>query len=426
MFNPMALRPGCGRFAGYEQALEESPIHQMSPFPVWHVMGYEACCQVLRDAEGFSNSPLKSFMIPEGELTRAERVAKLKPMMGETAEFVEDLVLMNDPPQHTRLRSLVSRAFAPAAMRKLTEQVESVANDLVDRVIAKESFELVEDFAIPLPIHIVAEILGVETDRMDDFKRWSDGFVSVPVQQALAGLSLPEAGNWREEFVEYFTEIIERRRREPRGDLISQLISLESEGEKVSFNELIAMCVLLIVAGNETSTNMISNAILALTQHPAEYEFLRDHREFIPSAIEEALRFYAPIQGFPRYAAKTTEVAGKRVSRGSMLMVWAGAANRDWNAFASPDIFDVTRNPNKHLAFGLGIHHCLGAGLARVEGKIALETLLDRLGILCPIPGKEPKFVQSTFLFGLSQYELTFDANAAAGRRARQAAQRAC
>lgn len=417
MFNPLVLKPGCARFEAYELALEEGPVHQTGAFPVFYILGYEACTQVLRDAETFSSSPLNSFMIPKGrELSREERVARLKPIMGETAEFVEDLVLMNDPPQHTRLRALVARAFSPVAMRRMTEQVRAVANELLDGVIERGQFELVEDFAIPLPIHIVADILGVDTERRDDFKRWSDGFVAVPVQAALAGLNLPDAGNWREEFLDYFTEVIERRRKEPREDLISDLIKLEEQGEKISAEELLAMCVLLIVAGNETSTNMISNAVLALTQHPQEYDYLLKYRARIPDAVEEALRFYAPIQGFPRYAAKEARIAGKRIPRGSMLMVWAGAANRDENFFLSPNRFEVTRSPNKHLAFGLGIHHCLGAGLARVEGQLALEALCDRLGKLEPLAGTEPEFVQSAFLFGLSKFELGFAQDAAVSR----------
>lgn len=406
-FNPLLLPPGCSRFEAYREAMERSPVHQQGIFPVWHILGYEECVRSLREAENFSSSPLNSFLVAGAPDRREERIKRLVPVMGQTAEFVDNLMLMNDPPRHTRLRGLVTRAFSPTAIRKLQDRIQVMTDELVDSILKKDTFDFVEDFAIPLPVHVVAEILGVDIERRHDFKRWSDGFVSVPVQKIMSGDIGDENTEWRREFTDYFLEIFARRRREPGDDLVSQLVQLEQQGEKLSADELLATCVLLMVAGNETTTNLLSNTALALTQFPEEMDHLVRKPAAIPDAIEESLRYYAPIQGFPRYCIRKTELGDKTIRPGDMMMVWAGAANRDEAVFADPDRFDITRPPGKHLSFGMGIHHCLGATLARVEGQIAFETFFRRVGPLRPVGDEPPQFLPSSFLFGLKTFQMS-------------------
>jgi len=405
-FNPLLLPPGCSRFDAYRDAMERGPVHQQGVFPVWHVLGYDECARALRESETFSSNPLNSFLVAGAPERREDRIKRLVPVMGETAEFVDNLMLMNDPPRHTRLRGLVTKAFAPAAIRALQPRIQAMADELIDAILKKDIFDFVEDFTIPLPVHVVAEILGVDTERRHDFKRWSDGFVSVPIQKIMSGDFGSENTEWRREFTEYFLDIFARRRREPGGDLVSQLVQLEQQGEKLSSDELLATCVLLMVAGNETTTNLLSNTALALTQFPDEMDYLVSKPSAIPDAIEESLRYYAPIQGFPRYCIRKTELGGKTIRPGDMMMVWAGAANRDEKVFSEPDRFDITRPPGKHLSFGMGIHHCLGAALARVEGQIAFETFFRRVGPLRPVGEGLLEFVPSTFLFGLRTFRM--------------------
>ncbi len=407
-FNPLMLPPGCSRFDAYRDAMEIGPVHQQGVFPVWHILGHEECSQVLKDSEVYSSNPLRSFLIAGAPDHRDERIKRLVPVMGQTAEFVDNLMLMNDPPRHTRLRGLVTKAFSPTTVRRLQDRIQAMTDELIDEILKKkDTFDFVEDFAVPLPVHVVAEILGVDTERRHDFKRWSDGFVSVPIQKIMSGDIGDTSAGWREEFTNYFLEVFARRRKEPGDDLVSQLVSLEQQGEKISSDELLATCVLLMVAGNETTTNLLSNTALALTQFPDEMDYLLKRPAAIPEAIEESLRFIAPIQGFPRYCTTRVQLGGKTLKPGDMLMVWAGAANRDEKVFADPDRFDITRPPGKHLSFGMGIHHCLGATLARVEGQIAFETFFRKIGRLQPVDGEAPEFLPSAFLFGLKHFWLS-------------------
>jgi cytochrome P450 len=334
------------------------------------VFSYELCSAVLRDHETWSSErsqpPVNGQQPPRN-------------MLGA------------DPPEHTRLRGLVSQAFTPRMVERLVPRMEAIAADLLDAVRGRDQFDVVDALAYPLPVIVIAELLGIPPADRDNFKRWSDAIVAT-----LGGGLDPDTP--RElpveviaELVAYLAAIVEQRRVHPREDLLSALVAAEVDGSRLSFPELIAMLILLLVAGNETTTNLIGNAIEALALHPAELQRLRADMSLLPAAVEEVLRWSSPVQMTARVARHDTTLAGVEIPAGAPLLVWLGSANRDEVAFPSPARFDITRSPNRHLAFGQGIHFCLGAPLARLEARVALEAFLARFASYALLPGPHPR-----------------------------------
>jgi cytochrome P450 len=302
---------------------------------------------------------------------------------------LENSLLSSDPPLHTRLRTLVSRAFTPRRVTELEPHIREISRELLDTMLAREEFDLVADLAAPLPVIVIAEMIGVEPERRLDFKRWSDDIVQATSLLNM-GKDLPRIRNSILEFQMYLEAAIERRRREPRNDLISALIeSSETEGGFLSTQDVIGFARLLLVAGNETTTNLLGTGMLALLRHPSEWERLVADASLIPNAIEEMLRYDGPAQAIVRLAAEDTEIAGHPIPKGSRVLLLLGAANRDPRRFPEPDRFDVTREVQGHIAFGHGVHFCLGAPLARLEAKVVLEELLRRVRRFSFAPGQE-------------------------------------
>jgi cytochrome P450 len=287
-------------------------------------------------------------------------------------------MLGEDPPRHTKLRSLVSQAFTPRMIEQLAPRIRQVAGELLDPVIGAGEMDLVETLSYPLPVIMISEILGVPPEDREMFKQWSDEVVS----DLGAGLEGESGSIVRLETIEamrdYFERMANARRAEPRNDLLSRLLEAETDGQKLSFPDLLQMLILLLVAGNETTTNLISNAMIEFMAHPDQLQRVVDSPALLPTAIEEVLRYHSPVQATVRRATHATEIGGKPIEENQMAVVWLAAANRDPAAFSDPGVFDVGRTPNRHLAFGMGIHFCLGAPLARLEARIALETLLAR------------------------------------------------
>jgi cytochrome P450 len=286
-------------------------------------------------------------------------------------------VLNSDPPDHTRYRGILNRGFTPREIGSLEPRIREITNRLVDAMLAGGgSADLVSELTVPLPVTVIAELLGVDASRHADFKRWSDAFVSQ-MERGAVGLDATIAT--MREFNEYFAAQIERRRSEPSDDLISKLVQAETSEGRLSPLELLAFTRLLLVAGNETTTNLVGNAVIALLKHPAELERLRADRGLVPNAVEEALRYDSPVQGLPRVAAQEVELGGEKIPEGARVMLMIGAANRDPERWSEPDRFDVTRDTTGHLGFGFGIHFCLGSHLARLEARCALEAIVTRL-----------------------------------------------
>jgi len=290
-------------------------------------------------------------------------------------------MLGQDPPEHTRLRGLVNQAFTPRIVRRLEPRMHEIARELLDRALEQRDVDLVAALTYPLPVIVIAEIIGVPAEDREQFKHWSDEAVAnlgnalfvPPSQERLAHLTVLLA-----EMGDYFSRLADVRRREPREDLLTGLVQAEVEGSKLTHDEMLRMLVLLLVAGNETTTTLIGNAALELLAHPEAAARLRREPQLIASAVEEVLRYSSPVQLDPRFAKRRVEVGGYVVEAGQIVVNWLGSANHDEAVFTDAERFDITRQDNHHLAFGFGPHYCLGANLARLEAQVALQALLSR------------------------------------------------
>ncbi|MEN8158596.1 MAG: cytochrome P450 [Myxococcota bacterium] len=368
-FNPIDPAVRRDPYALYARGRQEHPAfaHEGLPIPLVSVFRYADVQAVLRDPEGFSNDFTSGRTLPPEILALGDQSP---PSM-----------LGTDPPVHTRLRSLVNKAFTPRIVRRLEPRLREVAHELLDAALEQGEVDLVQALTYPLPVTAIAEIIGVPPADRERFKVWSDqavatlgtGFFTPPsVDQVKQQMTL------RDEMHRYFVPLAEARRREPQDDLLTGLVQAEHEGSKLDHHEMLAMLVLLLVAGNETTTTLIGNAVLALLEHPGELKRLRDDPALLPTAIDEVLRFSSPVQFDPRRVTRATEIAGTPIEENTMVLCWLGSANRDERVFERHDAFDVGRKPNPHLAFGFGTHHCLGHNLARLEASVAVEVLLAR------------------------------------------------
>ena len=291
-------------------------------------------------------------------------------------------MLVSDPPDHTRLRALVQKAFTPRMVEQLRPRIGSIVRELIERIGTRGGqFDVITDLAYPLPVVVIAELLGVPPEDRETFRDWSAALAASLdplVSQELA----QRAAEARDALHGYLRGIIAERRRAPRADLISALVAVEERGEILSEPELVVMCTLLLIAGHETTVNLIGNGMLALIQHPEQYAQLREAPALIGTAVEELLRFDSPVQLTGRIASEPLEIGGQLIEAGQWVLPLLGAANRDPQQFAQPERLDLTRNPNPHLGFGRGIHFCLGAPLARLEGPVAIAALVQRFGTL--------------------------------------------
>lgn len=361
VFNPFEDPTRRDPFPFYARG-RELRVHRHPGLPVVSVFGYADIVDVLRDWRSWSNR----FPAPPGFPELEERTPSM---------------LGTDPPEHDRLRGLVNQAFTPKIIRRLEPRMTEIANQLLDAALEKREVDLVQALTYPLPVTIIAEIIGVPTEDNARFKDWSDKLVENLGSGLLAPPDLATLERNRRivaELGEYFSKLVEERRRSPREDLLTGLAQAELEGSKLDFDELLQMLILLLVAGNETTTTLIGNTALTLLDHPAELERLRRDPSLVPSAIEEVLRFSSPVQMDPRRATADQELCGEKLRQGEIALCWLGSANRDASVFREPDRFDVGRKENRHLAFGFGTHYCLGSNLARLEAQIALRALLER------------------------------------------------
>jgi hypothetical protein len=354
----------------YHALREQDPVHWSDLMEAWVLTRYDDVLFALRD-------PRFSADRRRGRSRFAQMAQqRLEAQRGPLGRA--NTMLTSDPPDHTRLRGLVSKAFTPRRVDALRSRIQEVVDELLDRAQAKGEMDVIWDLGYPLPVIVIAEMLGVAPERRDDFKRWSDDIVATLAGPLVSEEALERAMKSSEEMAEYFRAVIAERRREPRDDLLSGLIAAEERGEVLSEEELLATCILLLAAGNETTTNLIGNGMLALLRNPEQMERLRARPELVDSAVEEFLRFDGPVHGTGRVALEELEIGGQTVEEGRIVFTLVAAANRDPSQFPAPDTLDVGRDPNPHVAFGYGIHYCLGAPLARAEGQIAFRSLLER------------------------------------------------
>ena len=317
-------------------------------------------------------------------------------------------MIAHDPPDHTRLRKLVVKAFTPRQIASYEPRIQAIIDDLLDAVIAKGSFELVEDLAIPLPVMVIAHVLGVDPEYRHDFKRWSDDVVNFT-----AGNAPPEAReqlreSWGE-FRHYFSDMMEARLHHPQNDVVTILAQAQEAGDSLTVLEFLNFCQLLLVAGNETTTNLISNGILAFSAFPDEAQQLRRHPELAKNMVEEVLRYDTPVQLTYRTTTQDVDMHGVAIPSDSKVAILWGSANRDPEVFAEPDRLDLTRDPNPHVAFASGIHYCLGASLARLEMRLAMQTLMRRMHRLEIDPDGACERLATALLRGMQRIPMVFE-----------------
>jgi cytochrome P450 len=378
----------------YARLRSTDPVHWADQFGGWVLTRYADVMTVLR-------SPHAS----------AERTAVARQRVAPEFRALYDLrshsMLNADAPRHTRLRLLVNKAFTPRTVEGLAPFVRNFVDEVLGKARARGQMDVMADLAFPLPATVIAEMLGVPPGDRDRFKRWSDDTAAAANLPAnLSPAVLRQSVVAMEQLQAYFRGIIAQRRAEPRDDLISALVKAQEEGDRLSDEELLANSVLLLNAGHETTTNLIGNGTLALLRHPDQLRRLREDPSLIPSAVEELLRYDSPVQFTTRVLKADMELGGKVLRAGQMVLLLLGAANRDPEQFPDPDRLDVGRPDNKHLAFGLGSHFCLGAPLARLEGRLVFEALLRRTPDM-RLDGPPPQYRQNFNLRGLESLHVT-------------------
>lgn len=384
----------------YARMRAEGPIREVNmpstERSTWLITRYDDVLNVLKDPRFVKD--WRNAMSQE----ERERTVNVP----ASVELLSYHMLGFDPPQHTRLRALVSKAFTPRYIERLRPRVQQIADELIDTFQNRSQIDLIEEFAFPLPITVIAEMLGVPVEDRDQFRVWSDTIVSgEPSKDRMQRLE--EVTN---AFTDYLRHLFAERRASPGEDLISGLLTVEEQGDRLTERELFGMVFLLLIAGHETTVNLIGNGMLALLTHTDQLELLQQRPELIETAIEEFLRYDGPVEtSTVRYAREDVALGDVVIPRGSPVLVVLGSANRDEQRFAAADDLDITRADNRHVAFGYGIHYCLGAPLARLEGQIAFQTLLRRLPHLhLAVPLEQITWRPSTLMRSLVTLPVAF------------------
>lgn len=364
---PRAVSVDIAEFIGnpykiFAQLRREAPVCRLDPLGFWAISGFDEVVHVLKNPKLFSNSGYANALPPHLRVD-----ANKYPLS----------MVHSDPPYHTRLRRMVLREFNPRVADQMQPRIEQVCRQLIDQIADKAEFELIRDITVPLPVIVIAEMLGIDTERRDEFKMWCDELVN-----SLSFSGFPDPVRLDQilgQLYTYFNGVIDDRRREPRADLISKLVHMQGDDAQMTTPELSSFAITLLIAGNETTTALIGNTIAALTEHPEQFERVRADLSLIPQLIEEVLRYYSPPHAVLRQATQDAEVAGQVIPKDAVILPLIGSANRDDRKFPNGDTFDISRDPKGHIAFGADIHACLGSALARVEARCILTEMFTRL-----------------------------------------------
>jgi cytochrome P450 len=362
-------------YPAYERLRAEAPVYYCQPIGAWLISRYDDIAATLMDPAHLSSRGRFGGVLRH--LTDHER-GHLLPM---TRHFSIGLIA-SDPPDHNRMRHIVNRKFTPRVLENLRPRIETLVDQLLTEAMQRHEFDLLAEFAYPLPAIVIAELLGAPPEDRDRFKHWSDGILSFQGTGQASFALLDNAQRSLMDMRAYLEEQVERKRSEPGEDLLSLLVVASDEEERLSMQELLTLCVTMLTAGHETTTNLIANGVYMLINNPEQRELLRANPGLMPSAIEEMLRYEAPLQRNPRRVAEDFELRGQTLREGDFVLQILGSGNYDPEQFPDPYRFDITRKPNRHLTFGHGIHFCLGAPLGRLEAGIALGEILRRMPTL--------------------------------------------
>ncbi len=355
------------------QLREEDPVHWSDSIGGWIVTRYDDIVPTFREVSRFSNEGRLAKVV---EYLPAESRAKFKPFEDH---FRAKSLIHSDPPDHTRLRSLVTTVFNATRVEAMRPRIQAIIDQILDSVQGAGQMDVIRDVAVPLPFAVLGGILGVPLSDQSHVKEWADGLLAFQGVNKPSEAILEYSQKSLIAIKGYMTELIKEKRRQPAEDLLSHLLAAESAGDKLSEQELIYTCITLLVAGHETTTSFIGNGIYTLLNHPDQWRLLQEEPSLLNSALEEILRYESPVSRQPRLTKHDTELGGKQISQGQVVFQMVNSANRDPAYFADPDEFNIRRQPNRHIAFGLSIHFCVGAVLARTEGQVVFRTILDRL-----------------------------------------------
>src|SRR6266487_416462 len=364
-------------YSWFEQMRTNQPVSIEERMGIWQVFRYEDVAKVVTDYAHFSSQAF-----------------------GVSGSFLKDTLVAKDPPDHRKLRNLVNLAFTPRAVARLSDRITQMTQELLDAVRSQGRMDVVSDIAFPLPAKVIAELLGVPSEDWNIFQRWARIDSSSPAQQE-------NGRSMQEEMSNYFSALLKERRRSPREDLISALSVAEVDGERLSESELVSFCTLLLAAGQETTKNVLAYAIVCLRDHTDALQRLVREPDLMPTAIEEILRYLPPVWFLFRQTKTDVELSGQHIPANQLVLAWTASANRDPSQFPAPDCFDIEREPNRHLAFGHGIHFCVGAPLARLEAKIVLPMMLEQLKGLQRVEGI-PITVHTGIVFVIRSLPVTF------------------
>ncbi|HLI88262.1 MAG TPA: cytochrome P450 [Ktedonobacteraceae bacterium] len=378
-------------YAWFAQMRAEHPVFYNEQMHLWQIFNYDAVSEVITDYNRFSSERTAAF--------------------GDS--FLKDTLVLKDPPDHRKLRNLVNQAFTPRAVARLAEDITGITKELLDKVRSRGEMDVVADIAFPLPARVIAAMLGVPSEDWDIFQRWayastSDAARARQPNQALSREEIRQHHmSMQEQMYGYFAKLLNERRRTPREDLITALANAEVDGERLSERDLVKFCALLLAAGQETTKNLIANAVLCFTDYPETMQRLRREPDLMPSAIEEVLRYLSPVWFLFRQTTTEVELEGQHIPANQLIQAWLASANRDAAQFPDSDRFDIEREPNRHVAFGHGIHFCVGAPLARLEARIALSMMLEQLQDLQRV-ANVPITIRTGIVFMIRTLPITF------------------
>ncbi len=376
-----------------QQMRSTHPIWLDEASRTWHVFRYEDVKRVLSDYTQFSS--------------------KHKLRSNEQRQFLGSSLLMMDPPEHRHYRNLISPFFTPRALSRLSGRITAIVQDLLDRVRATGTMDVVADLAYPLPVTVIAEMLGIPTEDRPLFKDWVDALLTTQSNDAELVQAAGEERFQRrqsviQEMTDYFIQKLEEHRRHPQTDLLSELLTAEVDGIRLSQEDILSFCRLLLIAGHVSTVGLLGMAILCFDEHLEVMEQLRQHPELMPGAIEEVLRYAFVIRPLTRRTTTQVIISDACIPANSTVLAWIASANHDSSQFPDPDRFDITRSPNRHLSFGHGIHSCIGAPLARLEASIALPMMLEQLPRLQRVPESSVELLESGSFLWVKRLPITF------------------